>query len=590
VHRQAKEVADVLLLGDKELGQIEAARKDAEASLQRILEMNGVELASANEGQRETAEEEERIEREKCLQLQASYKDLCDVIDLALARHRAGIKHELLPSLEHLEARFDGHLVAVLSGIIADEAGQLSDRQQIILEHDQLFERIAIGACLATLVIVAIGAGLLKRSLKDLAKKEGAEAANRAKSEFLANMSHEIRTPMTAILGFADILAQDLVEPEKIEAAATITRNGEYLLDIINDILDLSKIDAGKFNVEREPCSPWRIVTEVFSLMRVRAAAKGIELIAEHIGFIPDTILTNPVRLRQILINLVGNAIKFTEIGSVRLVTQLDRGEKGEPQLRFDVFDTGIGMSKEGIDGLFQPFTQIRSSLSGRIPGTGLGLAISQRLAELLGGTITVASVPGKGSTFSITIQTGPLDGVNMLEHPDVALPLPETPERKIVKQSIKLHGRVLLAEDGPDNQRLIAFFLKRAGAEVTIADNGQVALDKVMEASANATLGQNEGTAAPFDVILMDMQMPVLDGYEATRRLRQMGCTVPIIALTAYAMSTDRQKCLDVGCNDYAIKPISRDTLLETLAHYMRTQTELEQERPIALVEKASS
>jgi len=483
------------------------------------------------------------------------------VIDAALAHRKAGDKHQVVASLEHLEMKFDGQLVAVLSGIIAAEAGQLQERQQIIYEHALVFERIAISACLATLAIVIAGTILLNHSLKDLARKEIAEAANRAKSDFLAHMSHEIRTPMTAILGFADMLAQDLVEPEKIEAAATITRNGEYLLDIINDILDLSKIDAGKIDIKREPCSPLQIVEEVISLMRIRATARGIDLSVEYLGPIPETILTSPIRLRQILINLVGNAIKFTEIGSVHLVVQLVYDRAGKPQMRFDVVDTGIGISGKGAASLFQPFSQIGSSPSSAVPGTGLGLAISKRLAELLGGTIAVTSAVGKGSIFSVIIQTGPLDGVKMLKHMEAAILMPDASERKTAKSAITLSGRILLVEDGPDNQRLITFILKKAGADVTIADNGQAAIEKFVEAAANAT---------PFDVILMDMQMPILDGYTATQRLRRMGCIVPIIALTAYAMSTDQQKCLDAGCNDYAIKPISRDTLLKTVARHM--------------------
>jgi signal transduction histidine kinase/DNA-binding NarL/FixJ family response regulator len=589
VYRQAKEIADALVLGRQGFGDMEAAMQIAESRLHRIEKINAQERVSAGKSGREASEAEEAAEYENYKKLEAAYTDLCDVSGAVASQYRNDEKGDVSSLSRRLDAVFDRGLVLVLNDMIVNEVEQLRNREQTMFHSAHISEFIAVATCLASLIIAVLGVSLLRRSLYDIARKEGAEAANFAKSEFLAHMSHEIRTPMTAILGFANILAEDLVEPEKIEAAATITRNGEYLLNIINDILDLSKIDAAKLDVKREPCSPWHIVAEVFSLMRVRAAAKGIELIVEHKGSIPETILTGPVRLRQILINLVGNAIKFTEIGSVRLETQLVRGKTGEPQLRFDVIDTGIGIPQEGINNLFKPFTQINSLSSEKDPGTGLGLIISQRLAELLGGTITVASAPGKGSTFSVTIQTGPLDGVKMLEHPGEILPRPDALGRETVKHSISLHGRVLLAEDGPDNQRLIAFLLKKAGADVTIAENGQVALDKVMEVSAKANQWQDHGTAAPFDVILMDMQMPVMDGYEATRRLRQMGYKGAIVALTAYAMSTDRQKCLDAGCNDYAIKPITPYTLLKTLARHMRTQPESKQEHPKTLDESVS-
>jgi len=407
-----------------------------------------------------------------------------------------------------------------------------------------------------------------KQAELELAKaKEAAETANRAKGRFLANMSHEIRTPMTAILGFTDVLAENLKEPGNLKAAEIIKRNGQYLLEIINDILDLSKIEAGKLEIERVPCSPCQLVAEVASLMRVRADAKGLLLEVDYQGVIPETIRTDPTRLRQILINLVANATKFTETGSVRIVVRLARNQPEEPELRFDVVDTGIGITQEEIAGLFDPFTQSDSSLPRRFCGTGLGLAISRRLAEMLGGTIEVASSPGEGSTFSATVATGPLDGVRMLDHPGEVLrenepdrPSPQSP----APSPQPLSCRVLLVEDGPDNQRLIAFLLRKAGAEVTVAENGQIAVDCVQTA---------EGEGKPFDVILMDIQMPVMDGYAATRKLRAQGHTLPIIALTAHAMSRDRQKCLDAGCDDYMAKPIERNNLLEMVQKHAKVQ-----------------
>ncbi len=384
--------------------------------------------------------------------------------------------------------------------------------------------------------------------------KQVAEAANRAKSEFLANMSHEIRTPMTAILGFTDILLGDLVTEEAIESGRTIKRNGEHLLKIINDILDLSKIEAEKCTVDLQKCSPSQIASEVISLMKVRADAKGLPLTLEVRGAIPEKITTDPARLRQILVNMIGNAIKFTEVGNVRVVMRLDTMPDSDPKLICDVIDTGIGMSDEQMSLLFRPFSQADNSLTRRFGGTGLGLAISKRMAGILGGDIVVSSSPGQGSTFSLSIGTGKLDSV-ITQEPSKAVAVKEAVGKAKAPQ--KLDCRILLAEDGPDNQRLIAFLLRKAWAKVEIAENGQIALDFAVAA---------QESGRPFDVILMDMQMPVMDGYEATRGLRSAGYEGPIIALTAHAMSGDRQKCVDAGCDDYISKPIDPKKLVGTI------------------------
>jgi PAS domain S-box-containing protein len=393
-----------------------------------------------------------------------------------------------------------------------------------------------------------------KRAEMEARKAElAAEAASRAKSEFLANMSHEIRTPMTAILGFADILLGSPSQEEIAESAKVIKRNGEHLLDIINDILDLSKIESGKHELAKIICSPAQIVADVVSTMKIRAEAKGLALTYDIRDDVPNRILTDPARLRGILVNLIGNAVKFTEIGSVRVVVHsLFYGR--EPRVRFNVVDTGIGMSAEQIGRLFQPFSQADGSVNRRFGGTGLGLAISKRLAALLGGDITVRSVPGEGSTFSLTITAGSIDTTAPVQH--VA---PETDAAVHAAGELpRLYCRVLLVEDGPDNQRLISHMLRKAGANVTVAENGRVAVDAALKARQIGT---------PFDVVLMDMQMPIMDGYEATRALRNAGYSEPIIALTAHAMREDRQKCLDVGCDAYVSKPIDRASLLQTVA-----------------------
>jgi PAS domain S-box-containing protein len=401
-----------------------------------------------------------------------------------------------------------------------------------------------------------------------------AEAASRAKSEFLANMSHEIRTPMTAILGYTDLLLDPGQTPEeRLDAVQTIRRNGEHLLTLINDILDLSKIEAGKMTVEQIECSPLQIVSDVASLMRPRALGKNLSFQVEFIGPIPGVIRSDPPRLRQVLINLVNNAIKFTEQGGVRIVARMATpADAPRPQLRFEVIDTGIGMTPEQQARLFSAFSQGDTSTTRRFGGTGLGLMISKRLARMLGGDVSVVSEYRRGSTFIVQVDTGLLEGVPLLDSPGEqggAMPDPDDTE---FAAAAPLHARILLAEDGPDNQRLISLVLRRVGAEVTLAENGRVACREALDAVE---------AGKPFDLILMDMQMPELDGYSATSLLRNKGYTGPIVALTAHAMEGDQQKCLSAGCNAYVTKPIHRDKLLATLRALLQPQGAIPHARP---------
>jgi Amt family ammonium transporter len=392
------------------------------------------------------------------------------------------------------------------------------------------------------------------------AAHEKAEQANRAKSAFLANMSHEIRTPMTAILGYADMLLEHDLDRQCVETIGIIKRNGDHLLEIINSILDLSKIEAGRLAVESLPCNPCAMVAELASFMRVRAASKRLELAVEFRGPVPRQITSDPTRLRQILINLIGNAIKFTERGSVRVIVGLVDACAASCALQFEIVDTGIGMSAAELDRVFEPFTQADVSTTRLFGGTGLGLSICRRLADMLGGTLTAVSVPGEGSRFVLTVPTGPLAGVPLVAAPSEAVGEGESPNQPLLRTPVPavLKGRrILLAEDGPENQFLISHFLRRAGAEVTIVDNGQLAVDAVL---------QSEAGREQFDVVLMDVQMPVLDGHAATRQLRRRGFVRPIVAVTAHAMNEDREKSLAAGCDEFVTKPVNYRALVAAI------------------------
>jgi CheY-like chemotaxis protein len=369
-------------------------------------------------------------------------------------------------------------------------------------------------------------------------------------------------------MGYTEHLSRLVEAPEQVEAVEIINRNGGYLLTVLDDILDLTKIELGKMRIESAACSPSSILGDVVSLLRVRAAVKGLPLTLQYVGPIPETIHTDPVRWRQILVNLVGNAVKFTETGEVRIVVRLLAGGGAAAKLQCAVIDTGIGIEPQQLGGLFQPFHQADTSHLRCFGGTGLGLAISKRLAQFLGGDVSVRSAPGKGSTFTATVAVGPLAGIPLLDDPAAAARAsgPATPA---AGPAIRLTGQILLAEDGPDNRRLIAMLLRRAGAEVETADNGKEVVAKAL-ATRPGWGRRYSDPRKTYDLILMDIQMPVMDGYEATRRLRAEGYIGPIIALTAHAMKEDMQSCLDAGCNGYLSKPIEREKFLSAVAGYL--------------------
>lgn len=378
-----------------------------------------------------------------------------------------------------------------------------------------------------------------------------AERANLAKSQFLANMSHEIRTPLGAIMGFSQLIKENgLGKIEREEFASVIERNSLQLLRIVDDILDLSKVEAGMMLIETIEFSLPETLTDFASLMGFKAREKGIRFFTKAETTLPSKVHCDPTRLRQILMNVVGNAIKFTDRGQVEM-----RVRYAEPFLEFDVVDTGRGVSSEQLANLFQPFSQADTSTTRKYGGTGLGLVLTKSLSEALGGSFILKhSELGKGSVFSVRVKAPAAPDSKMFSGLGF-----ETEPARTVANFGQLSGiKILLVEDSPDNQALISIYLSRAGARVEIASHGEQ--------------GYQMAKSGDYDIVLMDVQMPIMDGIAAVKKLRADGYVQPIVALTAHAMKEERIRCLQAGFTDFLSKPMKRDELIELIMASLKT------------------
>ena len=385
-----------------------------------------------------------------------------------------------------------------------------------------------------------------------------AKVANNAKSEFLANMSHEIRTPMNGIVGMLT-LALNKERDEKIREYLTIAKTcADNLLNLINDILDISKVEAGKLAIEIVDCNVDEILSVINSSMLPSALEKGIGFDVVLMTDVPEQIKTDPTRLNQCLVNLIGNAVKFTETGGVTVELSLEE-MGGKPFVRFDVVDTGIGIPVDQQKSIFDKFMQADSSTTRKHGGTGLGLAITKQLTELLGGDLTLTSEPGKGSTFSVIIPANiDIASATMISNDKWC-----KKEQK-VEPSDEINnaaGKILVVEDDFASQQVILGMLEETNLQAEIANNGIEAVNKV--------------TSGSYDLIFMDIQMPNMNGYDATKIIREKGYTLPIIALTAYAMKGDEEKCLNVGCDAYLPKPVDAEKLFETLGKFLSFESD---------------
>lgn len=437
---------------------------------------------------------------------------------------------------------------------------------QVINHADFWKDHVFIGwGMMLWIVLMPFYFGKLLSKLEAAVKE--ADKANKAKSQFLANMSHEIRTPLTAVIGFSETaLDEDQTTEERLFALHTINNSSRHLLNLINNILDFSKIDAGELDIEHVSMNLMQMFSEVESIMMIQAEKKAVDFGIQYHYPIPFGIQGDPIRLKQILLNLCSNAIKFTEHGSVRVDVEYDALMK---ILNVRVTDTGIGMTADQMQKVFKPFKQADSSTTRNFGGTGLGLSLSKQLAELMDCQLSVQSKPTRGTCFKLEIPCGDISDKDMvcgeIDLPDSHYASKQYPYSSITRKTDTrqetnkeplLSGDILLVEDNEMNQLLISKYLTKMGARVTVAGNGQEAVE--------------QANGKRFDLIYMDMQMPIMSGIEATSLLREQGYDSPIVALTANATQEDRHTCIEAGCNDFLTKPIVRQTIYAMTAKYL--------------------